>query len=112
MAAQQLIIRNRIQWDRSSSILLTAGSDILVEVEGKPEAGYGFLLAEHPSDQKRSIRWYVDRVEGRINANSLNQIVVSGSYLQLFPDYKNPRLNDWIIYLSPVLAEGENYASN
>ena len=100
-------VENRILWNKKDSRLVTAnGSDIFVEVESRPTSGFGFLLAEHPSDQSRNIRWYIDHVTGRsINPNSTNQLVLSGGYLQLFPDTKKPRPKEWKVYLSAVRVE-------
>ena len=110
MAANYLSIRKRILWDKQNSLLVTSGCDILIEVESRPESGYGFLVAGHPSDESRTIRWYVDHITGRsVNPNATNQIVVSGSYLHLFPDFKNPRPEDWVIYLSPVNVEADEW---
>ena len=100
MAAKDLRVDRRIQWDGESSRILSPSLHVNVEVVGKPDSGFGFLLLSHPSDQRRDIRFYVDRTEGAIVGTYANQQVVSGSYIQLFPDAKNPRPEEWVVFLS------------
>ena len=102
MAAQDLRVDKRIRWNGESSRILSPSHFINVEVVGKPESGFGFLLLSHPSDQRRDFRVYVDRTEGAIVGSYANQQVVSGSFIQLFPDHKNPRPDEWEVYLSPA----------
>ena len=102
MAAQDLRVDKRIQWDGKSSRILSPSQFINVEVVSKPESGFGFLLLSHPSDQRRDFRVYVDRIEGAIVGNTANQQIVSGSYIQLLADYKNPRPDEWVVFLSPA----------
>ena len=99
---KRLKVDSRILWDKNTTELVTAtGDDIIVEVMKKPKEGYGFLLAERPSGS--TIRWTVEGVTGKaINPNSNNQVIWSGTYLQLLPDHKNPRVDEWEIYLYPV----------
>ena len=105
---QIIKVENLILWNKKSSRLVTAdGSDIVVEVVSKPTAGYGFLLAEQPANSTISIRWTVEGVSGRrINPNSTNQVVFSGSYLTLYPDSFSPKIADWKVYLYPVRVRG------
>ena len=104
MAAKDLRVDRRIQWDGTSSRVLSPSQFINVEVVSKPDSGFGSLLLSHPSDQRRDIRVYADRIVG----NTASQQIVSGSYIELFPDYKNPRPEDWVVFLSlATLLEDE-----
>lgn len=102
MAAKELRVDRRIQWDGTSSRILSPSQFVNVEVVSKPDSGFGFLLLSHPSDQRRDIRFYVDRIEGAIVGNTTSQQIVSGSYIELFPDHKSPRPDDWLVFLSPA----------
>ena len=100
---QIIKVENRILWDKQVSRLVTAnGSDIIIEVVGKPASGYGFITARTNGSSK-AMRFDVDRISGPgVNINSRSQVVRSGTQLELVPDFKNPRPHEWKVYLSAV----------
>jgi len=76
---------------------------ILVDVQWVPGNGNGYLKAFHPSTRRLDIRWdATGAVSGVINANRFQQIVVSGTILELVPDEVEPRLEEWVVAISPV----------
>ena len=100
---QIIKVENRILWNKKDSRLVTAnGSDIIVEVVSRPVSGYGFIIASQ-NGSNASVRWDVESISGRrINPYSNNQVVYSGTGLRLITDAKNPRPQDWKVYLSAV----------
>jgi len=100
---KQLKVDSLISWDKEESRLLSTYPAILVEVKWLPGSGNGYLEACHPSTNRRNIRWYADgSVVGMINGNTLQQVVASGSILRLVPDGVNPRLEEWVVAISPL----------
>ena len=68
-----------------------------------PGSGNGYLIARHPSSNKSDIRWNADgSVQGRINANTFQQVVQGGTILELHPDSVNPRVDEWGVAVSPL----------
>jgi len=107
---KELKVNKLISWDRETVRLLSSYPAILVDVQWVPGNGNGYLKAFHPSTRRLDIRWdATGAVSGVINANRFQQIVVSGTILELVPDEVEPRLEEWVVAISPVEVQNLRY---